>query len=127
MPLVLYPFNQAELLINDVVNSADSLDYLLELLQVNETFVIQLEAHTDSRGDNAYNKELSQRRAQTCVDYLISRGIAAERLVALGQGEEQLLVSDAEINAMRTDEEKEAAHQKNRRTVFRILRFDYVP
>lgn len=127
MPLVLYPFNQADLLINDEVNSADSLNYLLDLLQVNETFVIQLEAHTDSRGDNAYNKGLSQRRAQTCVDYLISRGIAPDRLVALGQGEEQLLVSDAEINAMRTEEEKEAAHQKNRRTVFRILRFDYVP
>lgn len=127
MPLVLYPFNQASLLINDEVNSADSLNYLLELLQVNETFVIQLEAHTDSRGSNASNMDLSQRRAQTCVDYLISRGIDAERLVAVGRGEEQLLISDAEINALSTEEEKEAAHQKNRRTVFRILRFDYVP
>ena len=127
MPLVLYPFNQASLLINEEVNSADSLNYLLELLRVNETFVIQLEAHTDSRGSNASNMDLSQRRAQTCVDYLISRGIAADRLVAVGRGEEQLLISDAEINAMSTDAEKEAAHQKNRRTVFRILRFDYVP
>lgn len=127
MPLVLYPFNQADLLINEEVNSADSLNYLLDLLQVNETFVIQLEAHTDSRGDNAYNKELSQRRAQTCVDYLISRGIAADRLIAVGRGEDQLLVTDAEIKSMATDEEREAAHQTNRRTVFRIVRFDYVP
>lgn len=127
MPLVLYPFNEAALLINSEVNSADSLNYLLDLLQVNETFVIQLEAHTDSRGDNAYNKELSQRRAQTCVDYLISRGIDQDRLVAVGLGEEQLLVSDAEIKAMADDAAREAAHQTNRRTVFRILRFDYVP
>jgi len=127
MPLVLYPFNKAELLINEEVNSADSLSYLYELLELNETFVIQLEAHTDSRGGNAANMDLSQRRAQTCVDYLISRGIDAERLVAVGRGEEQLLISDAEIAAMATEEEKEAAHQKNRRTVFRILRFDYVP
>ena len=71
--------------------------------------------------------DLSQRRAQTCVDYLISRGIEADRLVAVGRGEEQLLISDAEINALATEAEREAAHQKNRRTVFRILRFDYVP
>lgn len=127
MPLVLYPFNQADLLINDEVNSADSLNYLYDLLELNETFVIQLEAHTDSRGGNASNMELSQRRAQTCVDYLIGKGIDAERLVAVGRGEEQLLITDAEIAAMATEEEKEAAHQKNRRTVFRILRFDYVP
>lgn len=127
MPLVLYPFNESELLINNEVNSADSLNYLLSIMERNETFVVQLESHTDSRGNASYNKELSQKRAQTCVDYLIGRGIARDRLVAVGHGKERLLISDAEIGKMRTEEEKERAHQANRRTVFRILRFDYEP
>ena len=125
MPLVLYPFNEDELLVNAEVNSSDSLSYLLDIMERNETFVIQLESHTDSRGENGYNKELSQRRAQTCVDYLVSRGIQRDRLVAVGHGEGMLLISDAEINGMKSEEEKERGHQANRRTVFRILRFDY--
>ncbi len=127
MPLVLYPFGSAELLINDEVNSADSLNYLLKLMNDNPTFVIELQSHTDSRGGDAANMELSQRRAKTCVDYLISKGIASDRLTAKGMGETALLISDAEINALPTEEEREAAHQKNRRTVFRIIRYDYVP
>lgn len=127
MPLVLYPFNQAELLIDNEVNSEDSLNYLVDLMEVNETFVIQLESHTDTRGEAKYNRELSQRRAQTCVDYLISKGIVADRLVARGRGEDEPLVSDKEIAAMKSEDDKEAAHQMNRRTVFKIIRFDYVP
>lgn len=127
MPLVLYPLNKADLLVNNEVNSEDSLNYLVDLMDVNETFVIQLESHTDTRGDKGPNMELSQRRAQTCVDYLISKGIAADRLVATGRGEDQPLISDAEIKAMKSEAEKEAAHQSNRRTVFKIIRFDYVP
>lgn len=127
MPLVLYPFNQAELLIDSEVNSEDSLNYLIDLMEVNETFVIQLESHTDTRGEAKYNRELSQRRAQTCVDYLISKGIAADRLVARGRGEDEPLVTDKEIASMKSEDDKEAAHQMNRRTVFKIIRFDYVP
>jgi outer membrane protein OmpA-like peptidoglycan-associated protein len=127
MPLVLYPFDESVLLIDDQVNSADSLSYLLDIMERNESFVVQLESHTDSRGKEAYNKTLSQDRAQTCVDYLVSRGIQDDRLVAVGQGESMLLVSDKAINAMKTEEEKERGHQANRRTVFRILRFDYAP
>ena len=124
---MLYAFNEAELLVNNEVNGTDSLEYLLDIMQRNETYVIQLESHTDSRGKDAYNKELSQRRAQTCVDYLIEAGIDRERLIAVGRGEGMLLVADSEINRMETEEEKERAHQANRRTVFRIMRFDYVP
>jgi peptidoglycan-associated lipoprotein len=127
MPLVLYPFNQATLLVNAEVNSEDSLNYLVDLLTRNESLVIQLESHTDSRGDAKYNKELSQRRAQTCVDYLIARGIDARRVVAVGKGEEQLLVSDAAIAAMKSDADKDKGHQANRRTVFRIIATDFVP
>jgi peptidoglycan-associated lipoprotein len=148
MPTVLYPFNKTELLINDEVNSADSLSYLLNILTENPTFVVQLESHTDARGDVASNDKLSQGRAETCVIYLTSKGIAADRLVAKGKGETEprtikegdrlssvtfaefpigTLLDEAFINAIKDNESRERAHQLNRRTSFRILRTDYVP
>ena len=127
LPLVLYPFDKSELLINDQVNSADSLSYLYDLMTRNPNFVVQLESHTDTRGKSEYNQSLSQRRAETCVNYLISRGIAQDRLVARGIGENQPIISDKQISSMATEEEQEKAHQVNRRTIFKILRFDYVP
>ncbi len=126
MPVVLYPLGSAELLIDASVNSADSLNYLVDLLDRNENLVIQLEAHTDSRGSSSANKKLSQDRAETCVNYLVEKGIASERMVPLGYGEDALLVSDAEINRL-PESERERAHQRNRRTVFKIIRFDYKP
>ena len=127
MPLVQYVFDQAELVVNAETNSKDSLDYLVDLLERNPTFVISLEAHTDTRGGDRYNEELSQRRAETCVNYLVDRGIDRQRLQPLGRGESMPLISDAEIAALATEDEQEAAHQMNRRTVFRITSFDYVP
>ena len=100
---------------------------MLELLQKNPNLVVQLEAHTDTRDGDEANRILSNKRAKTCKDYLISKGIAAARLESKGFGETKNLVSDAEIAAMASNEEKEAGHQKNRRTEFTILRFDYVP
>lgn len=126
MPVVLYPLGSAELLIDASVNSADSLNYLVDLLERNENLVIQLEAHTDSRGSSSANKKLSQDRAETCVNYLAAKGIAAERMVPVGYGEDALLVSDAEINRL-PESERERAHQRNRRTVFKIIRFDHKP
>ena len=107
--------------------SKDSLDYLYQTLVDNPTIIIELSAHTDSRGGNQSNETLSQNRAKSCVDYLISKGIPSERMSAKGYGERRLRISDAEINKMATIEEKEAAHQKNRRTVFSVLSWDYVP
>lgn len=127
LPLVLYPFDQATLLINDEVNSADSLNFLYDLLVRNPTFVIQLESHTDTRGKVDYNQNLSQRRAETCVNYLISKGIDGERMKPVGMGKNSPLITDKQIAALPTEEEKELAHQKNRRTVFRILSYDYTP
>ena len=127
MPLVQYEFAKADLVVNAECNSRDSLDYLVDLLERNPTFVISLEAHTDTRGGDRANDELSQRRAETCVNYLVERGIDRQRLQPTGRGETMPLVSDAEIAALATEEEREAAHQMNRRTVFRITSFDYVP
>ncbi|MEZ7998574.1 MAG: OmpA family protein [Flavobacteriales bacterium] len=126
-PEVRYDLGKWELQVNNEVNSADSLNYLLELLQKNPNLVVQLEAHTDTRDGDEANRILSNKRAKTCKDYLISKGIAAARLESKGFGETKNLVSDAEIAAMASNEEKEAGHQKNRRTEFTILRFDYVP
>jgi peptidoglycan-associated lipoprotein len=126
LPLVLYPFDKSELLINDEVNSADSLNYLYDLLSRNPTFVIQLEAHTDTRGASDYNQNLSQRRAETCVNYLITKGIHPQRMKPVGFGKSQPIITDKEINAMATEEEQEFAHQVNRRTVFKIVSYDFV-
>ncbi len=126
-PEVRYAFAKAELQINEEVNSADSLDFLYRTLVDNPTIIIELQAHTDSRGKDAANMDLSQRRAQSCIDYLAGKGISKERMVAKGYGESRLRISDAVIAKMPTEEEKEAAHQKNRRTEFSVLNFNYVP
>lgn len=126
-PEVRYAFAKAELQVNEEVNSKDSLDFLYNTLVDNPTIIIELQAHTDSRGKNAANEQLSQRRAQSCVDYLVSKGIPAERMVAKGYGETKLRITDAQIAKMKSEEEKEAAHQKNRRTEFTVKSFDYVP
>ena len=123
-PEVLYPLASAELLVDDMVNSKDSLDFLVELLNNEESLVIELRSHTDSRGGASANMTLSQQRAETCVQYLIENGIAEDRLVPRGMGESELLVSDADI-ARLPEDARESAHQRNRRTRFTILRFDY--
>jgi peptidoglycan-associated lipoprotein len=107
--------------------SKDSLNFLYQTLIDNPTIVIELSAHTDSRGSDNSNQILSENRAKSCVDYLIEKGIAADRMVAVGYGENKLIFSDEDIAKFKTKEEQEAAHQKNRRTVFSVLRDDYVP
>ena len=121
-----------------------SLDNLVETLNDNPTITIELMSHTDSRGTDADNQLLSQRRAQSVVDYLISKGIAADRLVAKGYGETQPKAVDEKIAAQYPflkvgqvlneefieslpEDQKEQAHQVNRRTEFIVLRTDYIP
>ncbi|PLW97462.1 MAG: hypothetical protein C0591_06465 [Marinilabiliales bacterium] len=123
----------------------DSLQGLIQTLRDNPNLVIELAAHTDTRDTDERNDILSQRRAQSVVDYLIIRGIEPQRLVAKGYGEhvprtlkknimrdgylftEGTTLDDDFINSLATNSEKEAAHQLNRRTEFRVLRKDYVP
>ncbi|MBI2967772.1 MAG: OmpA family protein [Bacteroidetes bacterium] len=107
--------------------SKEALDGLIKTLTDNPTTVIKINSHTDSRADDKYNIELSQKRAQSVVDYLIENGIDAERLTAQGYGESKPQIPDRDINKLKTEEEREAAHQKNRRTEFEVLRTDYVP
>ncbi len=94
-----------------------TLDRLSTILRDNPQIRIQMSSHTDCRGEDDYNAELSQKRAQSAVLYLVDLGIPFDRLQAQGYGESQLAVDDCECESC--SEEK---HQENRRTTFKILR-----
>ena len=100
--------------------SKRELNQLVAALEQLPGLDIQIRSHTDSRGTDAYNQDLSQRRAQSVVDYLIASGIQADRFSAKGFGESRLLneCSDGV-------ECSSAKHQQNRRTEFEIKA--YVP
>ncbi len=92
-----------------------TLDQLTQTLLENPQIKIQLSSHTDCRGRDDYNATLSQKRAESAVAYLISRGIESARLVAKGYGESQPAVS-CECTKCTEDQ-----HQQNRRTTFKVL------
>lgn len=141
LPNIFYDFAKWDLRPESMV----SLDNLVETLDDNPNVTIELMSHTDSRGTPADNLELSQKRAQSVVDYLISKGIQPDRLSARGYGESQPKVVDekvlsqydflelgdvlteAFINQLGSAELEEKAHQVNRRTEFRVLSTDYIP
>lgn len=103
--------------------SMEVLDKIYEYLILNDNFSIEINAHTDTRGSDKANQILSQGRAQSCVNYLIGKGIDMKRLLPTGYGETKPLISDKEIAIMvPKSEEFEAAHQKNRRTAFRVIK-----
>ena len=127
---ILFVFDKAVLLVDTLettlnkVNSKDSLIPLYNKLIDNPTTIIELNAHSDCRGGDDYNLKLSQRRAQACVDYLVTKGISRERMKAVGYGESDPLEGlecDA-ISSLSTQEEQEAAHQKNRRCSFNVVK-----
>ena len=139
LPNIFYDFGKWDLRPESMV----SLDKLVETLNDNPNITIELMSHTDSRDTEEYNKDLSQKRAQSVVDYLITKGIEIERLTARGYGESSPKVVDSEIsgqypflrtgaalteqyiNSLSTEEQKEIAHQINRRTEFKVLRVDF--
>lgn len=102
--------------------SKENLDKIVDLLNLNDNLSIMINSHTDSRGSDEYNLKLSQARAQSCVDYLISKGIKNARLIAKGWGETDPVIKQDAIDKMvPKSEEFEAAHQKNRRTAFKVV------
>ncbi len=101
-------------------DAAKILDSMSVILKNNPTLVIELASHTDSRAAADYNIELSKKRAQSCVNYLVQKGIAKDRLVPVGYGETRL-VNDCSDDVDCTEEE----HQQNRRTTVRVIRSDY--
>lgn len=107
-------------------DAALELDKLVTMLADNPEIKIELSSHTDSRQTVAYNDDLSKRRAQSAVDYIISKGVDASRIIAKGYGEIQLLISDDEIDQIPTEQAKEAAHQRNRRTEFMVTEYNKI-
>ena len=135
---IFYAFDKATLL----PESKNALDSLILMLNENPNITIELSAHTDYRGAEAYNKKLSQKRAESVVKYLINHGIAADRLTAVGYGEEKpktirrtvaerypwLKENDVlteEFILKLKPEQQETANALNRRTEFKVLRTTY--
>ncbi len=96
--------------------AARELDKIVTILSDNDALEIEVSSYTDSRGSSAYNIGLSNRRAKSTVDYLISQGIDRNRIKAKGYGESRMI--NKCVNGV---ECSEAAHAKNRRTEFVIL------
>lgn len=102
-------------------DAAKELDKVVELMNDNPKIIIELRAHTDTRASDKYNLWLSDRRAKSSAEYIVSQGISQDRINGKGFGEQQLVVTDAEIEKASSEEEKERLHQKNRRTEFIIV------
>jgi len=122
--------------------SESGLQALVKILTDNPNITIEISAHTDFVGNNESNRELSAKRAQSVVDYLIKAGIAQGRLTSVGYGEEKPFVVDAPTaekynflkeNDLLTEEfilklapaQQEQANQINRRTEFRVVKTTY--
>ncbi len=141
LPNIFYDFGKWDLRPESMV----ALDKLVEVLNDNPNITIELGSHTDNRDTEAFNQQLSQKRAQSVINYLISKEIAADRLTAKGYGEAQPKVVDPKtaklydflkegdvlddklINVLSIQDEQEICHQINRRTEMKVLRTDYVP
>jgi len=141
LPDILYDLGKWEL----KPQFQDSLQGLIQTLDANETIIVELAAHTDNRDTDEKNDILSQKRAESVVEYLIQRGIDPDRLMAKGYGERvpRKLLKDAVrenytfpagsvltagfIDSLPNTAVKEAAHQMNRRTEFSIVSKDYIP
>jgi peptidoglycan-associated lipoprotein len=136
---IFFELDKADLRPESIV----SLDQLVETLNDNPNITIELGSHTDARASDAYNLDLSRRRAQSVVNYLISKNIARDRLIAKGYGESTPKIVDKKdneaypflpvgtklteeyINSLKDEDQQEMAHFLNRRTEFKVLRTDY--
>ena len=97
------------------------LNKLRDWLNANPTIKIELSGHTDTQGDATENQVLSENRAKAVCDYLVSQGIVVTRLTSKGYGESVNVISDTEIAKLPTEKERQAAHQENRRTEYKII------
>ena len=98
-------------------DAAVELDKLIVILRDNPNISIELSSHTDDRASVEYNQNLSQRRAESAVSYILSKGIDDNRITARGYGESQLIILNAE-----TEDE----HQINRRTEFKVTSYEFI-
>ena len=136
---IFYDFDKATLR----PESQTALDKLVKLLNDNPNVTIELSAHTDYKGSDQYNERLSQRRAESVVNYLIDHGIAADRLTPKGYGEgkpktikrkvaekypflkEGDVLTEEFIANLKDEALQDSCNQLNRRTEFTVLRTTY--
>lgn len=135
---IFYDFDKATLR----PESKEALDEMAQVMRDNPNITIEMASHTDRKGSDEYNLALSERRAKSVIDYLISVGIAADRLQHVGYGEsrpktitkrlnkaypqfpEGTVLNEEFIETL-SPEDQEAADQINRRTEFQVLSIDY--
>lgn len=135
---IFYDFDKAELREESVA----ALDELIAVLNDNPNVTIEMASHTDRWGSEDYNNRLSHRRAQSVIDYLVSKGISADRLQPHGYGKSRPKtvtkriarlypqfkegdVLDEEFVEKLSQEDQDAADQINRRTEFQVLSLTY--
>jgi outer membrane protein OmpA-like peptidoglycan-associated protein len=116
---IYYDFNKYDIR----PDAAHELDKLVQLLTDNPEIKIELSSHTDSVDTEEYNLWLSQKRAESAVNYLVKRGIANDRLVAKGYGESKPIARNTNPDGS----DNPAGRQKNRRTEFKILEVGVIP
>jgi peptidoglycan-associated lipoprotein len=109
---IYYDFDDDKIL----TDAEQDLNLLFGLMNQYKDMVIELSSHTDARGNDKYNAELSQRRAESAKRYLVGKGIAQERIVAKGYGEAAIL--NGCTNGVKCEDDQ---HRFNRRTEFKIL------
>ncbi len=135
---IFYDFDKATLR----PESKTALDEMVQVMNDNPNITIEMASHTDRKGSDEYNIKLSQRRAQSVIDYLIAAGISADRLQAMGYGksrpktitkklarefpqfEEGTALTPEFIETL-SAEDQETADQINRRTEFQVLSTNY--
>ncbi|PUZ26802.1 WD40-like Beta Propeller Repeat [Chitinophaga costaii] len=110
---IYYDFNKATLR----PESKPTLDSIVIIMQDNPDINVELSAHTDSKGKDAYNMKLSQARAQACVSYLESKGVPVSRLIARGYGKTRPIAP----NTLPNGKDNPEGRQLNRRTEFKVL------
>ncbi|MEO9533014.1 MAG: OmpA family protein [Crocinitomicaceae bacterium] len=115
---IYFDFDKADL--RDI--SVTELNNLVTVMKSHPTIIVELGGHTDTRGDAVYNQMLSEQRAKVAREYLIKKGIDASRIQVKGYGENSPEITDAEISKLRGWKAKNAAHQKNRRTIVKVIR-----
>lgn len=115
---IYFDFDKSDL--RDV--SVTELNNLVKIMKDHPTMIIELAGHTDTRGDADYNQQLSERRAKIAKDYLVRKGIDKARIQTIGYGETKTEISDKAISQLKGWKAKNAAHQKNRRTIVKVIR-----
>ena len=104
----------------DILPSAiPDLQRVVRLMQDNPNIHVEMSSHTDSQGSDEYNRQLSQRRADATVNYIVNQGISKSRLMGRGAGESELKNTKCANNVPCTDDE----HRINRRTEFKVVCF----